>query len=83
MQGAWDYTPVEPSLILPGVSANTSQMLAPLPSVAFAPSICRRRGNTLKVLQMLQQLLHTKSLQLWTLCLCHDLARLKYQCCRF
>ena len=58
MKGAWDSTPVEPSLILPGVSANTSQMLGPLPSVAFAPSTCRRCGNTLKVLQMLQQLLH-------------------------
>ena len=23
------------------------------------------------------------SLQIWTLCLCHDLAQLEYQCCEF
>lgn len=32
--------PVVPSLIFPGIAANTSQMLGPLPSVALAPSIC-------------------------------------------
>ena len=35
--------PVEPSLIFPGMAANASQMLGPLPSVAFAPSICEAR----------------------------------------
>ena len=63
MQDAGEHVPVEPSLILPGVSAKMSQMLGPLPSVAFAPSICRRCGNALKVVQISQQLLHAKTLQ--------------------
>ena len=37
---------MDPSLILPGMAANMSQMLDPLPSVAFAPSICSERQRT-------------------------------------